>query len=109
MIMMIQSSRIDDEAESKSKIEFMEESACRMLWLGFKFNVKFLFVDVSLKPLWYMIGTCVYSIHFTCENGHNYSWQTRKTKLEQTLSRMKHFMTYTQFVEFFPLLVFMYP
>jgi hypothetical protein len=58
-----------------------------------------------------------YPIHFTYKNGHKYSWQIRKTKLEQTILRVKHLvfhraltssMTYTQFVEFFPLLVFIF-
>jgi hypothetical protein len=56
-----------------------------------------------------------YSIHFTCGNGHNYSWQTRKPKWGQTIPRVRHLafhealasgMTYIQFVEFFLLLLF---
>jgi hypothetical protein len=54
---------------------------------------------------------CMYcSIHFTCRNGHKYSWQTGKSKLEQTIPRVKHLafygalasgMTYAQFAKFF--------
>jgi hypothetical protein len=59
-----------------------------------------------------------YSIYFTCRNGHTYSWQTGKTKLEQTLPRVKHLvfhavlassMSYTQFVEFFSTIGFHVP
>jgi hypothetical protein len=85
---------------------------------GFKLQCQVLLCGCFFETIevrdWYMC----YSIYFTCRNGHTYSWQTGKTKLEQTLPRVKHLafhavlasgMSYTQFAEFFSTIGFHVP
>jgi hypothetical protein len=109
---------IDDQAQSKSKFGFLEREVLVEFLTGFKIQCPIprcgcFFENIEVRD-WCMC----YSIHFTCGNGHKYSWQTGKPKLEQTIPRVKHLafhgalasgMTYTQFAEFFSTIGFHIP
>ena len=77
---------------------------------GFKIQCQVLHCGCFFENIDVCDWCMCYPIHFTCRNGHKYSWQIGKSKLEQTIPRVKHLafhgalalsITYTQFAEFF--------